>query len=770
MALEDYAAGKKGDFPAPRWLRRPKGFRVAMIRNLKSAKAGLLIATMIAAAALWARAEALADAGAWWDPAWKYCQTVAVITPVLSSGINTAAAEIDPMGKALPDGRDVRVVTAGKALVPHQVERGDDGVLRVLFEVPPGGGDTFFIYYGNPAAAAAAGQWEKRLGGLVLETRALIPRKWPLHWEQVQETLAANTPVLGRGPRPCINDNRNPFSGQQEHFLGIYKGKIFCPETGRYGFATNSDDGSFLFVDGRLVCDWPGAHDASINYYEHSGEVELQKGIHSIEYYLVQLVGAAKSFAGWKRPADKEYSMIPPDAFVQTLLTRVTAFREHQKNLSAYFIGEPQRQIRFNKSDRVFTRVAFRDCSTSAMAKVVSWRWDFGDGAFSTEQNPDHEFTQAGEYKVSLEVKDHLAYTSRVTRALKLAPGDPERVSVFFDTEPEENVLLAPEPFKAILRFRSSYPYPLHLKLHSSSSVEGRSDVQEDTNDLALERGAWQAVKKEFAARGGTNTVRFHLDYLGVGIAESAVRILPTALKKGALAVFNNSLLDSQGDLVVIRLGEPNAQRRPAEFSRKLAGSGLCTIVVVEDSLSPPQGKGGGRSFRDILKERLSARFPHKSFEMVRVNGMEQSSVYPPLFRLSRVESQVVAAKPDIVIWSCSLSDLLNYVPIETFNRYLRASVEMILAQTDACLLLASCPPVVVNPEMGHGYAFEMKKIALQYKVPSADLFSVFCRLGQGWKWLFREEMNRADPVFFLYPNSNGQELIAAEVFEKLTQ
>jgi uncharacterized membrane protein len=37
--------------------------------------------------------------------------------------------------------------------------------------------------------------------------------------------------------------------------------------------------------------------------------------------------------------------------------------------------------------------VAFSDESTG---KVTSWRWDFGDGASATEQNPIHHYARAG--------------------------------------------------------------------------------------------------------------------------------------------------------------------------------------------------------------------------------------------------------------------------------------------------------------------------------------------------------------------------------------
>jgi hypothetical protein len=45
--------------------------------------------------------------------------------------------------------------------------------------------------------------------------------------------------------------------------------------------------------------------------------------------------------------------------------------------------------------------VAFKDLT---YGRVTSWKWDFGDGAVSTEQNPIHKYEKAGEYVVVLYV------------------------------------------------------------------------------------------------------------------------------------------------------------------------------------------------------------------------------------------------------------------------------------------------------------------------------------------------------------------------------
>ncbi|RKY17560.1 MAG: hypothetical protein DRP63_03475, partial [Planctomycetota bacterium] len=49
--------------------------------------------------------------------------------------------------------------------------------------------------------------------------------------------------------------------------------------------------------------------------------------------------------------------------------------------------------------------VTFTDKSTPA-GSIVSWRWDFGDGSTSTDQNPTHNYSNPGWYTVRLTVSD----------------------------------------------------------------------------------------------------------------------------------------------------------------------------------------------------------------------------------------------------------------------------------------------------------------------------------------------------------------------------
>ncbi|MCZ2223528.1 MAG: PKD domain-containing protein [Chitinophagales bacterium] len=51
-------------------------------------------------------------------------------------------------------------------------------------------------------------------------------------------------------------------------------------------------------------------------------------------------------------------------------------------------------------------KVQFSDASIANSGNNIQWLWDFGDGNFSNQQNPQHTYTIAGSFTVSLQVKN----------------------------------------------------------------------------------------------------------------------------------------------------------------------------------------------------------------------------------------------------------------------------------------------------------------------------------------------------------------------------
>ena len=83
----------------------------------------------------------------------------------------------------------------------------------------------------------------------------------------------------------------SPFSIQWE-------GRIYAPTTGSYAFATNSDDGSLLYIDSQLVVDNGGQH--GDRYVE--GRITLEEGFHDIVLRYFQDGGGRKIELWWIVP------------------------------------------------------------------------------------------------------------------------------------------------------------------------------------------------------------------------------------------------------------------------------------------------------------------------------------------------------------------------------------------------------------------------------------------------------------------------------------
>ncbi len=75
-------------------------------------------------------------------------------------------------------------------------------------------------------------------------------------------------------------------------------GKIAIPREGEYRFATRSDDGSFVWVDGQLVVDNGGSHGAQMR----EGSIYLSRGFHDVEIRYFQQGGASEMSFFWTPP------------------------------------------------------------------------------------------------------------------------------------------------------------------------------------------------------------------------------------------------------------------------------------------------------------------------------------------------------------------------------------------------------------------------------------------------------------------------------------
>ncbi|HEC80947.1 MAG TPA: PKD domain-containing protein [Thermoplasmatales archaeon] len=62
--------------------------------------------------------------------------------------------------------------------------------------------------------------------------------------------------------------------------------------------------------------------------------------------------------------------------------------------------------------------IQFTSTSYDPDGKIISWTWDFSDGATSTEQNPTHRYNNPGVYNVTLTVTDDDGVTDRISKLI----------------------------------------------------------------------------------------------------------------------------------------------------------------------------------------------------------------------------------------------------------------------------------------------------------------------------------------------------------------
>ena len=706
------------------------------------------------------------DMPTWWDRAWQSRLIVASVEPELAGKINSARVLLEKGEQIHKAGQDIRVVDDRLQTAPHVVVPQEDGTVAVEFCVENAISDRYCVYFNNPDAPAASHKWHKRIGGLYFETRPLMP-KWRQNASSLaymQKAIQSCTQVYGKKLWPRINDTHNPF-GSDDLYLSIYTGDLFCPETGQYGFATDSDDSSFLLINGALVAQWPGGHVPS-QTWEHQGTISLTRGIHRITYYHVETYGGQLCRAGWKRPSDDYFSVIPAKAFVRELPTWIMARQERTKPLNAFFEFEEAGALRLGSDEYVFPAVRFRSRATGFLGKIASHYWEFGDGSVSREVNPKHEYAAKGTYPVKLTVRDTLGFEDTVTRTVVAEAEDVRNVVLFFDMQKSATILEPDQALGVALRFRSQIG-PIRFDLRSSfTSISGRL-VEDTSESMELRPGEWYTTRRTYRPGVTQHSALLRLSYRGRAVRDRIIDMIPARSPYGSLRVDNENLVSPDGHIVVLKLDD--APLRRGDMGRRFRSTGRpLRLVVIDDSLSPAAtGEAVANTYYGMLAKLIEQGLPGTEVHVIQVGRYPQSSGYLPLVRLSRLSEDVIAQKPDVVLLVCSITDILNYLPEHTFEAFLRASLDQILSQTKADVFLLTPPPLAVNKFISKPYAMAAKRVAQRRAVPTVDLYSLFFLREKELLSFYQDEVD-PDPVFYLEPNHKGQRLIARELYRTM--
>tara|TARA_Y100001934_G_scaffold260530_1_gene332875 strand:- start:2184 stop:3239 length:1056 start_codon:yes stop_codon:yes gene_type:complete len=113
----------------------------------------------------------------------------------------------------------------------------------------------------------------------------------------------------------------------------------------------------------------------------------------------------------------------------------------------------------FNPNPNCDQTVNFKDNSFTQTAEVKQWMWDFGDGNYSMEKNPNHKFSEQVKTKVHLKVLDNNGCVDSITQVVKIK----KKPQVGFDIK---NVLLSNPAFIKVKshNFKDSISYSINNK------------------------------------------------------------------------------------------------------------------------------------------------------------------------------------------------------------------------------------------------------------------------------------------------------------------
>ena len=355
-----------------------------------------LCALLLAAALSGRPAAAQVVRPEWWDAAWRY----RALLKVPAKGPGAYRAWIFAGDRARPDGSDIRVVAPLGRPVDFAVVRSTpSGQHMIVFSEPPGdhGGGTYAVYFGNPAAPAV--EQKPPQMGLMLKTLEMPQGMSGANWTGVQESLG-HARLYGVDFWKQVFDAYNPF-GPQSRYISVYDGFLECPKAGVYKFATMSDDGSFMLVDGELVAEWPGqGHNIDESRHgEKNGQRNLAAGRHAFRYVGLAFDGGRRMAAVWMTPGGAAWQIIPPSAFPSVFAVPVLETDDSTRPVCAAFGMEEFQYLECGSARMV--AVQFTSESGAQAGALTQWFWEFGDGLISRERDPVHVYMLPGRYQVT---------------------------------------------------------------------------------------------------------------------------------------------------------------------------------------------------------------------------------------------------------------------------------------------------------------------------------------------------------------------------------
>lgn len=176
--------------------------------------------------------------------------------------------------------------------------------------------------------------------------------------------------------------------------------------------------------------------------------------------------------------------------------------------------------------------VNFSDGSTPGSGTITNWFWDFGDGTTSTQQNPSHVYTTAGNYTVTLRVTNSSGCTKTVTRPQYITASSSVKADFSYTTS---GLCAAP----ATVNFVNSTTAGSPLNFYWNFGDGNTSTASNPAHTYAA-NGVYSVALIAVSTQGCTDTI-LKKDVISIGNIKAAFTTADTVCVNDSLFIKNTS-------------------------------------------------------------------------------------------------------------------------------------------------------------------------------------------------------------------------------------
>ncbi|MEI7766076.1 MAG: PKD domain-containing protein [Phycisphaerae bacterium] len=350
----------------------------------------------------------LSTTGLWADTlgdGWGWRRELQVkVAASKAPGSSAAYAEFRTEGSQLPDGKDIRVTTAERNVVPSTlllISNKHDFV-RLAFATPKDG--PYYVWWGNPKVDKPAPELDLQ--------RGLLVEQWTLPANQAPQPQAIKKWLLGK-PAPVwtgvwdkpLKLGWNPL-GEDLEIVLRYRGQFLLDRAGTFHFAFAADDAGYLSIDGKQILQHQGVIGRQIRHQE---ALDLSAGWHTLDAIQINANRDKRDrretglVAAWQTPGAKHFESIPANVFAPLPAATVGILEQTGTGKTGDFEAYPAAEA-FIPPEHYVQRWIFSG-QVPPEWKAAQWQWDFGDDQTATGAATQHVFLTEGVYPVKLTIK-----------------------------------------------------------------------------------------------------------------------------------------------------------------------------------------------------------------------------------------------------------------------------------------------------------------------------------------------------------------------------